>query len=119
LRVLRLPGIAFGKPLSAQNVARHWLWNERASQYAITLRFATRNVALARKDPLIRVFLFNRLWNRIDADIGGHGQNAGHRCVQKGMTGIWGALATRHPGVSAAPSLHASDEKIVADLGQK
>jgi hypothetical protein len=25
LRVLRLPGIAFGKPLSAQNIARHWL----------------------------------------------------------------------------------------------
>jgi hypothetical protein len=40
---------------------------------------------------------------RIDAEIGGYGQNAGHRCVQKGMTGIWGTLATSHPGVSVAP----------------
>jgi hypothetical protein len=31
LRVLRLPGIAFGKPLSAQNIARHWL-GERAGE---------------------------------------------------------------------------------------
>jgi hypothetical protein len=36
LQVLRLPGIAFGKPLSAQNIARHWLWNERASKQKIS-----------------------------------------------------------------------------------
>jgi hypothetical protein len=40
--------------------------------------------------------MFNRLWKRIDVDIGGCGQNAGHRCIQKWMTGNWGALATRH-----------------------
>jgi len=68
LRVLRLPGIAFGKPLSAQNVARHWLWNERASQYAITLRFAPRSVAFARKTPLKRVYT-------------GYGMNSGFQPV--------------------------------------
>jgi hypothetical protein len=54
------------------------------------------------------------------ADIGGYGQNAGHHCAQKGMTGIGKeGLATRHPGVSAAPFTNASDEKIVTSFVPK
>ena len=37
------------------------------------------------------------------ADIGGYGQNAGHHCAQKGMTGTWGITGNPSPNVSAAP----------------
>jgi hypothetical protein len=57
---------------------------------------------------------------RIDAGIGGHGQNAGHRCAQKGTTGSWeeGAGNPSSKRVRCA-FINASDGKIVADFVQK
>jgi hypothetical protein len=40
-----------------------------------------RNAAFARTDPLKRVYTDY-------GSIGGHGQNAGHRGIQEGITGI-------------------------------
>src|ERR1035437_232741 len=45
-------------------------WNERASQYAITLRFTPRNAAFARKDPLKRVYTGHGNEFRLSADHG-------------------------------------------------
>jgi hypothetical protein len=72
--------------------------------------------------PLAKTGLYG-LWDEFNlpmqGNIGGHGQNAGHHCAQKGTTGIGRVLAPRHPVVSAAPSLYANDEKIVADFVPK